>query len=433
MSDKLEIAIIGTGYVGLVSALCFCKLGHQVTAFDKDQKKINKLNQGQSTLFEQDIDQLLTDAIDASKISFSSDLSGLANKDVIFIAVGTPFDYQTSVTDLSQLNNALHDIFKYASENTLIINKSTAPIGTYAKIKAQIIEHHKILHLAVNPEFLAQGQAIDGFLNPDRVVVGTESEFAKIVLKRIYQPLIDNGIEYIETSPISGEIAKYTANNFLALKIAFINEIANLSEHLSADFHDIKKILISDKRIDSSFLNPGPGFGGSCFPKDSASFSRSYNDLNLSHNVIGAINISNKNTINHIIDRTCELVGTGKIISILGLTFKAGTDDVRSSQSIIIINELLRKGYKIKAYDPEAPHEIVHELVNGNIEITKSYHDAFKESNIGLILTEWPEFKDYDYEEIANLMQNPVIYDTRNLLDVKKLSDSKIMLYKRGN
>ena len=433
MSDKLEIAIIGTGYVGLVSALCFCKLGHQITAFDKDQNKINKLNQGKSTLFEQDIDRLLSDAIDFNQINFSSDLSELANKDVIFIAVGTPFDYETSVTDLTQLNNALHDIFAYASENTLIINKSTAPIGTYNKIKAQLIDHNKVLHLAVNPEFLAQGQAIENFLNPDRVVVGAESEFAKIVLKRIYQPLIDKGIEYIETSPISGEVAKYTANNFLALKIAFINEIANLSEHLSADFDDIKRILTSDKRIDSSFLNPGPGFGGSCFPKDSASFSRSFNDLNLSHNVIGSINISNENTINHIIERTCDLVDSGKIISILGLTFKAGTDDVRSSQSIIIINELIKRGYKIKAYDPEAPHHIVNELINGDIEITKSYKDVFKESSCGLILTEWSEFADYDYFEIGELMQNPVIYDTRNLLNVKKLSDSKIMLYKRGN
>ncbi len=433
MSDKLEIAIIGTGYVGLVSALCFCKLGHQVTAFDKDQRKINKLNQGQSTLFEKDIDQLLNDAIDANKISFSSDLSKLAEKDVIFIAVGTPFDYETSDTDLAQLNKALDDIFQYASENTLIINKSTAPIGTYKRIKSQINEQNKTLHLAVNPEFLAQGQAIDNFLNPDRVVVGTESDFAKIVLRKIYKPLIDNGIDYIETSPISGEIAKYTANNFLALKIAFINEIANLSEHLSADFNDIKKILISDKRIDSSFLNPGPGFGGSCFPKDSASFSRSYNDHDISHNVIEAINISNKNTINHIIDRTCRLVGANKIISVLGLTFKAGTDDVRSSQSIIIINELLKRGYKIKAYDPEAPHDVVNELVNGKIELAESYKNIFKDSSIGLILTEWPEFIDFDYVEIAKLMKNPVIYDTRNLLNVKKLSDSKIMLYKRGN
>jgi UDPglucose 6-dehydrogenase len=433
MSDKLEIAIIGTGYVGLVSALCFCKLGHHVTAFDKDKQKIQKLNNGESTLFEQNIDQLLADAISQKQIIFSDDLSKLAKKQVIFIAVGTPFDYETSETDLSQINNALDDIFKYASDNSLIINKSTAPLGTYEKIKHKIAEHKKILHLAVNPEFLAQGQAIDDFLNPDRVVVGVESDFARLTLRRIYQPLIDQKVEYIETTPISSEIAKYTANNFLALKIAFINEIANLSENLSANFSDIKKILISDKRIDSSFMNPGPGFGGSCFPKDSASFSRSFKDLNISHDVIAAINNSNKNTIDHIIDRTCALVKSGKVISILGLTFKAGTDDVRSSQSIIIINELLKRGYSIKAYDPEACKNIVKKLLDDEIIIADNHQEIFVDSDICLILTEWPEFKTYNYKSLALKMNNKVIYDTRNLLDVKKLSDSKISIYKRGN
>ncbi|MBT4921762.1 MAG: UDP-glucose/GDP-mannose dehydrogenase family protein [Rickettsiales bacterium] len=430
---KLEIAIIGTGYVGLVSALCFCKLGHNITAFDTDINKISALSRGKSTLFEKDLDNLLSEALENQSISFTSDLSQLANKDVIFIAVGTPFDYATSETDLSQINSALSDIVKYASNNCLIINKSTAPIGTYQKLKDYIKSHNRQLLLAVNPEFLAQGEAIENFLSPDRIVVGFEAEEARVILTNIYQPLIDQNVNYIETDPASAEIAKYAANNFLALKIAFINEIANLSENVSANYEDIKKIVTSDARIDSHFMNAGPGFGGSCFPKDSASFARSFEHNNVSGDIIRSINISNDATINHLVTRIQSiLVGKGQNIAILGLTFKAGTDDVRSSQSTIIINKLLALGYNIKAYDPEAQKDQVMNLVKGDITITEKAEDVFHNSNLCIILTEWPEFKNYDYRALSQLMQSRIIYDTRNILDPKKLLDSEIILYKRG-
>jgi UDPglucose 6-dehydrogenase len=433
MSVKLEIAIIGTGYVGLVSALCFCKLGHNVTAFDRDLEKVAALKKGKSTLFEKDVDKLLSEALANNSISFSDDISGLANKDAIFIAVGTPFNYETSKTDLSQINGALSDIIKYASDHSLIINKSTAPIGTYQRLKDYIKLHNRKLHLAINPEFLSQGQAIEDFLSPDRIVVGYEAEEAGVILAKLYQPLIDKKVSYIETDPISSEIAKYTANNFLALKIAFINEIANLSEKVSGNYEDIKKILISDKRIGSHFMNAGPGFGGSCFPKDTASFANSFNEADIPNDVIKSINISNKATINNIIVRLENILdGKGKNISILGLTFKAGTDDVRSSQSIIIINQLLAKGYNIKAYDPEAQPDQIKNLLEGDITIADDPSEIFKNSNLCLILTEWPEFLDYDYIQLSNLMQNKIIFDTRNLLDTKKLLDSEIILYKRG-
>lgn len=434
MTKNLNLAIIGTGYVGLVSALCFCKMGHNVTAIDNDQTKLAKLKQGISTLFEKDIDLLLTQAISDNLINFTDDLSQLSNKDAIFIAVGTPFNYDNSETDLSQLNNALKEIANYASKSCLIINKSTAPVGTYKHIKTYFKKLAKNFNVAINPEFLAQGQAIDNFLHPDRVVVGFDSEPAQIVLRKIYQPLINQNINYIETDPISSEIAKYAANNFLAMKIAFINEIANLSESVSANYDDIKKILVSDNRIDSKFLNAGPGFGGSCFPKDAASFAKSLSEFEVPDNLISAINLSNDSTIEFIIKRIKKLTSdSDKIINILGLTFKAGTDDVRSSQAIKIINDLLANDFTINAYDPKVNRNHLQTLINGSINITSNHRDCFNNSNLCIILTEWPEFKNYDYNSLCNQMQQKQIFDTRNILDAKKLSDSEIILYKRGH
>jgi len=424
-----KIAVIGTGYVGLVSGLCFAKIGHDVICVDNNLDKIKQLQGGKIPIYEPGLKTILDEAIANKNIAFTSDLGfAVKNCQAIFIAVGTPQNEQEGGTDLSFVFKVAQQIAENINAYKVIITKSTVPTGTNLQIKKIIrkINEDADFSVASNPEFLREGCAIDDFLKPDRIVIGLEDERAKRIMAEIYDYFV--GIApLIFTDVATAEMIKYAANSFLAMKICFINEIADLCEKVGADVKKLSKAIGLDSRIGNQFLNPGPGFGGSCFRKDIYALENIAKKNNVEPLLINSIIKSNSARKIRMAEKIIAANGgnvDGKIIAVLGLAFKGNTDDIRHSPAIVIIRELIKQGAQIHAYDMEAMENSKRELgENSTIQYFSTAYEAIQSVDSTVIATEWEEFRNLDLEKVKKLQKSNVIVDLRNMLDAKKAKE----------
>ena len=419
----MKITVIGSGYVGLVSGICFAKIGHEVVCVDKDEVKISKLKSGIIPIFELGLKELLSEVVAVNRISFTTDLKeALEGSNVVFIAVGTPQDEDGSA-DLSYVLAAAKEIAELSNSYKLIVTKSTVPAGTGAKIKALVTATNPQLDFAVasNPEFLREGAAIEDFMNPDRIVVGVEDEKSQKIFAEIYAKFPPEKL--ISCDIITAELIKYAANSFLATKISFINEMADLCEIVGGDIKQLSKTMGLDSRIGEKFLNPGPGFGGSCFPKDILAILNVAKENNLNLSLINAVITSNGQRKIKMVQKISDILGgevCNKKIALLGLAFKAKTDDIRYSPAIAIAKELAKKGAKISAHDFEAIENAKHELAEfKNIEFCADVYEAMQDKDLIVIATEWKEYQQLDLSKI----KTKKILDLRNLFDAEKIKN----------
>ena len=421
-----KITIIGSGYVGLVSGICFAKLGHKVTCIDKDQSKISKLESGDIPIFEPGLKELLLEVSD--NIKFSTNLvENLQDCEAVFIAVGTPQDEDGSA-DLSYVLDATKEIAQNSDSYKLIVTKSTVPAKTGEKIKKLVSQTNPNLEFSVasNPEFLREGCAIDDFMNPDRIVVGVEDEKGQKILEEIYAKFPKEKLVICDI--VTAELIKYASNSFLAAKIGFINEMADLCEKTGGNIKGLSKAVGLDSRIGEKFLNPGPGFGGSCFPKDINAIVNIADEHGAKLSLIDAVISSNQTRKFKMVDKVLSSLGqdiSDKKIALLGLAFKANTDDIRYSPAIEIAKELLKKGAKISAHDFQAIENSQGAFKDfSNIEFCDDIYESAKDADLILIATEWAEYKDLDLGKIKSLVKSPKIVDLRNLLNDKKVVDA---------
>jgi UDPglucose 6-dehydrogenase len=411
--------MVGTGYVGLVSGACFADFGHQVTCVDKDVGKIERLHQGIMPIFEPGLEDLVASNVNAGRLSFTTDLSdAVKDADTVFIAVGTPSRRGDGHADLSYVEQAAREIAEHMQGYTVVVNKSTVPVGTGDLVQGIMSEVNPKGDFSVvsNPEFLREGAAIGDFKRPDRVVVGTEDERARQVMRELYRPLFLNETPILFTDRRTSELIKYAANAFLAVKIAYINEMADLCEQVGANVQEVARGIGLDNRIGKKFLNAGPGYGGSCFPKDTLALMRTAQEANAPVTIVEATVASNTNRKKRMAGKIIEACGgdvAGKTVGILGLTFKPNTDDMRDSPSLDIVPALLAAGAKVRAYDPEGMEEAKKEL--SGIEMVGGPYEVADNADAIVILTEWDQFRALDFERIATQMRKPVMVDLRNI------------------
>ena len=422
-----NIAIIGTGYVGLVTGVGLSEFGNKVICVDINQSKINDLNAGKVPIYEPGLLDLIRKNVNSERLFFSSDIaSSIKESEVIIIAVGTPQSKNGSA-DLKYVFDALDSISENLNSYKVIVTKSTVPIGTGEKIITKLkkkYEDNIDFDYVSNPEFLREGSAVKDFLWPDRVIIGTNNEKALQIMRDIYRPLYINKNPIQRTAVETSEMIKYASNSFLALKISFINEIANLCESVGADVHDVAIAMGKDGRISDKFLHPGPGFGGSCFPKDLEALLSLSKEHSVTMETLQAAIKANRNQKERIGEKLDRLVSggiKGKKIAILGLTFKANTDDVRESSTIDLIKFILNQGGFVNAYDPIA-NESMAKIFN-DIHYFDNVYDAICEVDALVIMTEWNEFRALDLNRIKKSMRNNYVLDTRNILNMKELSE----------
>ena len=427
--------MIGTGYVGLVSGVCFSDLGNDVICVDRDLKKINNLKNGKVPIYEPGLEELVQKNNKNKTLKFSTNLKESVSKsDIIFICVGTPTKKNGSGADLGQVYGVAKEIRNSINKFKIIVTKSTVPVTTGDEIEKIISfkKSKKLFSVVSNPEFLREGEAISDFTYPDRVVVGTNNKKSNEILKNLYAPLISKGAKYINTSRRAAELIKYASNSFLATKITFINEIANLCEKIDVNVEDISIGMGLDKRIGSRFLRAGPAYGGSCFPKDTMAITTTADKFKTNLSVIKSVIKSNTNRSSLLLNRVSELLN-GKIknkkICFLGVTFKANTDDMRDSSSLLMIPSLIKKGAKINYYDPTGEKEEFKKLKNVNFSLNTKL--AIKESDLIIIHTEWNDFKSINFKSnIKN--KNVKIFDMRNIYSSTKMKKLKIKYFGVG-
>ena len=420
----MNITIIGSGYVGLVTGVCLSDAGHKVICVDKDKSKIANLSRGQIPIYEPGLETLVKKNIKEENLSFSSNIkSSLNASKIIFIAVGTPTSLEGDNADLSQIYSCAKEISESLQDESIIIVKSTVPVGTCDKIEEIISKKNptKKFEVISNPEFLREGSAIRDFENPDRIVVGTSSKKAIESIKEIYKRQIEKEYPIIFTSRKSSELIKYASNSMLAMRIIFINEIADLCEKVGANVEDIANGIGLDKRIGPHFLNAGPGFGGSCFPKDARALIESGEEFKAPQNLLKAVIDGNERRKLNLGDRILEVIGENKKVGILGVTFKANTDDMREAPSLSIIPKLLKKNINVSIYDPEANKENINVFYGA--EWKEDAYSVAKNSDCLIILTEWNEFKELDLKKIKDIMTRPIIVDFRNIFSLKEMED----------
>ncbi|MFI5391726.1 MAG: UDP-glucose dehydrogenase family protein [Bacteriovoracales bacterium] len=431
----MKIAIIGTGYVGLVSGTALAEIGHQVICIDVDNEKVNTLNKGICPLFEPGLEELIKRNQSSGRLNFSSKYEDIKGSEAIFIAVGTP-SREDGHADLKYINEACLSLTPYILDDTLIILKSTVPVGTHKKIKDLIkAQTPKRFHLVSNPEFLKEGSAVEDFMRPDRVIVGTESSFANEKMEEIYSPLVRQGNPIIFMSNTSAELTKYAANCFLATKISFINEVANLCDLTGADIEEVRKGMASDKRIGNQFLYPGPGYGGSCFPKDVKALIHTAKEANMNFELAMAAEKVNKGQKVKMLEKISKFYKNdlnGKIFSFWGVAFKANTDDVRESAAIDMAKGLIAKGAKIQIYDPVAAKNFIKIMGETSIRVFSDKYDCLYDSCGLVTLTEWREFRVPDFKEIKFRLKHPVIFDARNLFDTEKVLSEGFLYFSMG-
>ena len=439
----MNITVIGSGYVGLVSGTCFAEMGNNVTCVDIDPIKIGKLNQGIIPIFEPGLETMVLKNVKNKNLFFTTELhAAIQNSEIAFIAVGTPMGDDGSA-DLQYVLAVAKSIGQSMQKRLIVIDKSTVPIGTADKVKTTIQKEldtrNSDLQFDVvsNPEFLKEGAAIADFMKPDRVVIGTDSDYAKEKMKQLYHPFCMISDRFISMDIRSAEMTKYAANAMLATKISFMNEIANICEKVGADANQVRIGIGSDERIGYSFIYPGVGYGGSCFPKDVKALTKIAKDNGYTAQLIKAVeqvNDAQKLVIAHkIVNRFGEDL-TGFTIGIWGLSFKPGTDDMREAPAIYVIKELVSRGAKIKAYDPKAIEEAKECYLKGvqNITYVASKYDVLKDSDALVLLTEWKEFRSPDFDEIKSLLKSSIIFDGRNQYNSFNLESKGFEYYQIG-
>jgi len=419
----MKIAVIGTGYVGLVSGVCFSDFGHDVVCVDKDPRKLERLQRGEVPIYEPGLDVLMAKNVAAGRLSFTGDLaSAVDGAEAVFIAVGTPTRRGDGHADLTYVMAAAEEIAAAMTGYTVVVTKSTVPVGTNRQVR-QVLKKARPdaeFDVASNPEFLREGAAIDDFMRPDRVVVGVSSERAKEVMGEIYRPLFLREFPILYTDLETAEMIKYAANAFLATKITFINEIARLCEKVGADVKEVSRGMGLDGRIGNKFLHAGPGYGGSCFPKDTQALARMGQDHAVPMQITETVIKVNDEVKRRMVDKIVDLCGgsvNGKTITVLGVTFKPNTDDMRDAPSLTIVPALVGAGAKVRAVDPQGAREAEH-LLPGVSWIDDAYK-AVQKADCVVLLTEWNEFRALDLKKLAKKMATPRMADLRNIYSAK--------------
>ena len=432
----MQVAMIGTGYVGLVSAACFSEFGIHVTCVDKDADKIYKLQQGLLPIYEPGLEALVLNNTESGRLNFTTNIKeAVSDADIVMLAVGTPSRRGDGHADLSFVWTAAEEVANAIKGYTIIVTKSTVPVGTGKRI-AEIIKKKRPdtkFDIVSNPEFLREGSAIDDFLRPDRIVVGLDSDRSKEMMSALYRPLFLRETPIIFTSLETAELIKYAANTFLATKITFINEIADLCEVIGANVQDVAKGIGLDGRIGGKFLNAGPGYGGSCFPKDTRAFVRIAENNGTPSKIVNAVVDINEKRKLSMAKRVVEACGgniDGKTIAVLGVTFKPNTDDVRESPSLEIIPKLVSKGANVRVYDPEGMDE-ARELISGVTWCDNAY-DAMNGAAALTIITEWNEFRALDLKRVKSLLEEPILVDFRNIYIPEEMSEEGFHYYSIG-
>jgi UDPglucose 6-dehydrogenase len=422
----MRVAMIGSGYVGLVSGACFADFGHTVTCVDKDAAKIDALMQGQIPIYEPGLDVLVNGNRFAGRLAFTTDLAtAVADADAVFIAVGTPTRRGDGHADLSYVYSAAEEIAAAITGYTVVVTKSTVPVGTADEVEAIIrrVAPDADFSVASNPEFLREGAAIDDFKRPDRVVVGAEDERARDVMRQLYRPLNLNETPILFTSRRTAELTKYAANAFLAMKITFINEMADICEKTGANVQDVARGIGLDRRIGSKFLHAGPGYGGSCFPKDTLALVRTAQQYQSPTRIIEAVvevNSERKRRMVDKIERACDVSVKGKTVAVLGLTFKPETDDMRDAPSLDIVPALIERGAAVRAHDPQGMKEAKH-LLPDSVVYCDTPYEAARNSDAVVIITEWNEYRALDLDRLAKTLRGAIMVDLRNIYDIAEV------------
>ncbi|MBA4354229.1 MAG: UDP-glucose 6-dehydrogenase [Novosphingobium sp.] len=421
----MKIAMVGSGYVGLVSGACFADFGHDVVCIDKDASKIDRLDQGIMPIYEPGLAELVATNVKAGRLSFSTNLgASIAGAQAIFIAVGTPSRRGDGHADLGYVYAVAQELGEHLTQPAVIVTKSTVPVGTGDEVERIIGESQTGVKFAVvsNPEFLREGAAIGDFKRPDRIVIGTEDEWAQGVMKEVYRPLFLNKAPILFTSRRSSELIKYAANAFLATKITFINEMADLCEKVGADVQDVSRGIGLDGRIGSKFLHAGPGYGGSCFPKDTLALLKTAEDYSSPVRLVEAVvkvNDSRKRAMGRKVIEALGGEARGKRVALLGLTFKPNTDDMRDAPSIAVVQTLLDAGAEVVAYDPEGMEAAA--AIMPRVEMAPNTYAAIEGADAVVLVTEWDAFRALDFNRVKRLAKAPVIVDLRNVYDPAEL------------
>ena len=422
----MKIAMIGTGYVGLVSAACFSEFGVEVVCVDKDEAKIDRLNAGEIPIYEPELDALVEKSVAAERLSFTTRLEdGVQGADAVFVAVGTPSRRGDGHADLTYVYDAAREIAEAMDGYTVIVTKSTVPVGTGDEVENIVrqVRPNAEFDVVSNPEFLREGSAINDFMRPDRVVIGSTSERANEVMRGLYRPLYLIETPIIFTRRRTAELIKYAANTFLATKITFINEMADLCEAVGADVQDVARGIGLDGRIGRKFLHAGPGYGGSCFPKDTLALVRTAQDSGSPVKIVETVVSVNNDRKRRMADKVIRACGgslTGRTVSVLGLTFKPNTDDMRDSPSLDIVPVLIEAGAEVRVFDPRGMEE-ARELIDGVTWCETSY-DAVEGSDVVAIVTEWNEFRALDLDRVKSLMKRPCMVDYRNIYNPDEMA-----------
>jgi UDPglucose 6-dehydrogenase len=422
----MKIAVVGTGYVGLVTGTCFAETGNFVTCVDIDEKKVKKMKKGEIPIYEPGLDILFDRNISEGRLHFTTKLKeGIEGAQVIFLALPTPPGEDGSA-DLSYILGVANDLGPLLKEYCVIVDKSTVPVGTAERVRSKIASGTKVdFDVVSNPEFLREGVAIDDFMKPDRVIVGTSSAKAKTVMEKLYAPLVRQGNPIIFMDERSAELTKYAANSFLAMKISFMNEMANLCEKLDANVDQVRIGIGTDSRIGKRFLFPGVGYGGSCFPKDVQAMVKMSQESKYDFKILDSVmevNNKQKQVLIPKIKKHFKNDLKGRKFAIWGLAFKPNTDDIREAPALEMINALLAEGAKISAFDPEAM-ENVKNLLGKKIEFEDNAYDVLKKADALIIMTEWAEFRSPDFEKIAKLLNHKVIFDGRNVFEPQQMKE----------
>lgn len=423
----MNLTVIGTGYVGLVAGACLADMGNNVICVDNNIEKLEQLKRGIIPIYEPGLDELVKSNVQECRLRFSNDLgAAVKESQVCFIAVGTPQD-ETGAADLSGVFAVAEQIAKSMNEYKVIVNKSTVPVGTAQKV-ANIVKSNTMYPFDVvsNPEFLKQGNAVDDFLSPDRVIIGSDSEKATRIMQEIYSPFLRTANRIILMDVKSAEMTKYASNSFLATKISFMNEIANLCEKVGADAEMVRVGMSTDTRIGNRFLFPGVGYGGSCFPKDIEALINTGNEFGCEMPLVKSVNKINRHQRELFVKKITNRLGedlSGKIFGIWGLAFKPKTNDMREAPAITIINELIKRGAKVQAYDPKAMETSKQLYLKDKITYAKNSYEALENADAMLLLTEWNEFRRPDFDKIKRLMKTAIIFDGRNQYDPIRLKE----------
>lgn len=432
----MKLAIIGTGYVGLITGACFAEFGYQTVCIDKNENRVNDLNNSKCPFYEPGIEDLLDKHLNKTKLlSFSNSLSAsLHDADIIFITVGTPSKRIEGEADLSFVWNVAEEISNNINKYCIVVTKSTVPVGTTKEVKSIIAKkiNEKNFDVVSNPEFLREGSAINDFMRPDRVVIGCENKKSEDIMKELYRPLYLLETPLISTTVESAEIIKYASNSFLATKISFINQVADLCEKVGADVQDVAKGMGIDKRIGNKFLHAGPGYGGSCFPKDVKAFITTAQKHDVDLSILSSVDTFNENRINKISKKIISKanLNKGDYVGLLGLSFKPNTDDVRDSTSLKIAKLLQDRGIFVKAYDPEAMDNAKKE--NTELQLFDSAYEVCEDTKAIIIGTEWNEFRALNFLKIQKSSKNLIIFDLRNIYNAKEIEELGLQYFGTG-